>query len=145
MTRTTIRVTISDTDAADVVAACEHYELDRYELTAKDDQITLETTVSDGAAEAFLTGLDWYCGALRLDEKHPSGAPTDIVPVDRSVLSPRQRDTLAAAVELGHYEWHRDTDLAGLADELGVTPPTANKHRRRGHQKLLTQLFPDDE
>jgi predicted DNA binding protein len=143
-TTTTLRATLPDADAADVVAACEHYDLDCYELTVGDHQVTLETTVPDGAAEAFLTALTWYCGPVTLDEKRPSRDATDIVPVDRSVLSPRQHDTLAAALRLGYYEWHRDTDSEGLADELGVAGPTVSKHRRHAHRKLLTQLFSDE-
>jgi predicted DNA binding protein len=144
MTRTTIRVTFPDVDPVDVVAACERYGIKDYTITTSPNQTELEAAVPTAAAEEVLTALNWGCGRFNLDEKRPSGAPTDIVPVDRSPLSPRQRDTLAAAVELGYYEWPRDTDSAGVADELGVAQPTVSKHRRRGHQKLLTQLFPDD-
>jgi predicted DNA binding protein len=47
-------------------------------------------------------------------------------------LSPKQREALVAAVELGYYEVPRQASLSDVADELGVSSQAASERLRRG-------------
>jgi hypothetical protein len=52
-------------------------------------------------------------------------------------LSPRQRDALTTAVEMGYYRIPRDATTAEIATELGVERRTFEEHLRRAENKLL--------
>ena len=52
-------------------------------------------------------------------------------------LSPRQRDALLTAVEMGYYRIPRDATTAEVADQLGVERRTFEEHLRRAENKLL--------
>jgi len=55
-------------------------------------------------------------------------------------LSPRQREALATATELGYYRIPRDATTAALADEMGVERRTFEEHLRRAENKLLRAM-----
>lgn len=63
--------------------------------------------------------------------------------VIEETLTDRQREVLAAAHEMGYYEWPRDTAGEELAEELGISPPTLHEHLRAAEQKLIA-VFLDD-
>jgi hypothetical protein len=57
---------------------------------------------------------------------------TDSAGDDREFgLTPAQREILVAAVETGYLDIPREADLAGLADELGISPNAASERFRR--------------
>ncbi|MFB6297588.1 MAG: helix-turn-helix domain-containing protein [Salinirussus sp.] len=58
-----------------------------------------------------------------------------------SVLSDRQYEAVQAALEMGYFEWPRETDIEAVADALGVAHPTALEHLRKAQQKLLRQAL----
>lgn len=57
-------------------------------------------------------------------------------------LTPRQRDTFTAAMELGYYEVPRRTTHEELADELGVARSTVGEHLRKIEARALSTLAP---
>lgn len=57
-------------------------------------------------------------------------------------LTPRQRDTFAAAMHLGYYEVPRRTTHEQLAEELGVSRSTVGEHLRKIEARALATLSP---
>ncbi|UPV75861.1 helix-turn-helix domain-containing protein [Halorussus limi] len=55
-------------------------------------------------------------------------------------LSPRQREALVTAVEMGYYRIPRDATTAEIADELGVERRTVEEHLRRAENKAVAGL-----
>jgi len=42
---------------------------------------------------------------------------------------------------MGYFEWPRENSGEEVADCLGITQPTVNKHVRLGEQKLFDLFF----
>ncbi|WP_251343750.1 PAS domain S-box protein [Haloplanus halophilus] len=58
-------------------------------------------------------------------------------------LTDRQREALTAALSAGYFEWPRENDGREVAERLGITQPTLNKHLRLAERKTLSLLFDD--
>jgi predicted DNA binding protein/transcriptional regulator with GAF, ATPase, and Fis domain len=56
-------------------------------------------------------------------------------------LTDRQREVLRTAYYAGFFEWPRASTGEDIAEMLGVTQPTVNRHLRLGQQRLLEALF----
>ncbi|MFD1594622.1 PAS domain S-box protein [Haloplanus litoreus] len=56
-------------------------------------------------------------------------------------LTDRQRDALTTALAAGYFEWPREHDGCEVADRLGITQPTFNKHLRLAERKTFSLLF----
>jgi DNA-binding CsgD family transcriptional regulator len=54
-----------------------------------------------------------------------------------SLLTPRQREAIQVAAELGYYEEPRETTYEEIADLLGCTSSTANSLLRRAEARLV--------
>jgi hypothetical protein len=61
----------------------------------------------------------------------------DVPPEERFGLTQVQRETLLTAVAAGYFSIPRETALAGVADELGVSPQAASERLRRGMESLV--------
>jgi DNA-binding CsgD family transcriptional regulator len=59
-------------------------------------------------------------------------------------LTDRQLDVLRTAYFGGFFEWPRDSTGEEIADLLGVSQPTVNRHLRLGQRALLANLFDED-
>ena len=57
-----------------------------------------------------------------------------------AALTARQRDVVAAAVDLGYYEVPRVATLADVADELGVAASTVSDHLRKAESVVMGGL-----
>lgn len=66
--------------------------------------------------------------------QHP---PQFTVGTEMPTLSPRQREVLLRAHELGYYEIPRETTTAEIAATVGVQRRTAEQHLRRAENKLI--------
>jgi predicted DNA binding protein len=51
-------------------------------------------------------------------------------------LSERQREALAAGLELGYYETPREASQEDVADSLGCAPSTAAEHLQKAEATL---------
>jgi len=58
-------------------------------------------------------------------------------------LTDRQYEVLTTALSAGYFEWPRENDGSDVADRLGITQPTLNKHLRLGERKTFELLFGD--
>ena len=56
-------------------------------------------------------------------------------------LTDRQYEVLTTALAAGYFEWPRENDGSEVADRLGITQPTLNKHLRLGERKTFELLF----
>ncbi|WP_435333610.1 bacterio-opsin activator domain-containing protein [Haloarchaeobius sp. TZWWS8] len=56
-------------------------------------------------------------------------------------LTEKQLQTLLQAYERGYFEWPRETTGKEIAESLGVTQPTVNRHLRASERKLFEMLF----
>jgi PAS domain S-box-containing protein len=56
-------------------------------------------------------------------------------------LTDRQQEVLRTAYFAGFFEWPRRSTGEEVADMLGVSQPTVNRHLRHSQQRLLEQLF----
>lgn len=59
-------------------------------------------------------------------------------------LTERQFEVLRTAYFAGFFEWPRTSTGQEVAELLGISQPTVNRHLRRAQQRLLEQLFEDD-
>ncbi|ELZ31422.1 putative DNA binding protein [Halogeometricum pallidum JCM 14848] len=53
----------------------------------------------------------------------------------------RQREVLQTAYLSGYFEWPRDRTGEEVAESLGITQPTFNRHLRTAERKLFARLF----
>lgn len=60
-------------------------------------------------------------------------------------LTPRQQETLRAAVETGYYQEPRRVTYQDVADELGISAGTVGEHLRKIESTILTGVLPDAE
>ena len=58
-------------------------------------------------------------------------------------LSERQYEALETGHAMGYFNWPRDSSGEAVADALGITQPTVNKHIRLGERKVFDLLFGD--
>ncbi|WP_242492963.1 helix-turn-helix domain-containing protein [Halogeometricum borinquense] len=59
----------------------------------------------------------------------------------RNQLTERQRTALEAAYHAGFFQWPRETTGEGVAESLGVSPPTFHQHLRKAEQKVFDHLL----
>lgn len=119
----------------------------------------IETTVDETIVVAALPEhLDVRVFVERLRERYPE---TELVArrdrdqhtrthgefVDEleDALTDRQLEVLRTAFEGGYFEWPRESTGEDVADLLGVSQPTINRHLRESQRRLFTLLFGDRE
>jgi predicted DNA binding protein len=56
-------------------------------------------------------------------------------------LSDRQYEALQTAHTMGYFDWPRESSGEDVAERLGITQPTVNKHIRLGERKVFDMLF----
>jgi predicted DNA binding protein len=116
-----------------------------------------EVTATGGSliVTAYLTGVEELREVVaaarergevrvrRLSRTDGGGAPTDLVSVDRSVLTDRQQEVLETAYEMGYFEHPRDSNATEVAEELDVCPSTLIEHLSAAQSKLLGGVLAD--
>jgi len=60
-------------------------------------------------------------------------------------LTDRQYEAIETAHAMGYFEWPRESSGEEVAETLGITQPTINKHLRLGERKVFDLLFGDDD
>ena len=92
-------------------------------------------------------------GALRETHGHvrlvrlavvDGSATTERVTVDRSALTPKQREGLELAVGRGYFD-DRDVGLGELAAELDISKSALSQRLRTAQAKLVTDVFDEVE
>ena len=102
----------------------------------------------DGAATLSVFGpLDEVQAAIEavpppveatVDEVSGMGATPGLV---EPLLSPRQREAVAVALEVGYYDIPREGDYRAIAARMGCATSTAAEHLRKAESKVLRAAF----
>ncbi|RQH02000.1 helix-turn-helix domain-containing protein [Natrarchaeobius oligotrophus] len=69
------------------------------------------------------------------------GDSADPVVVDRDALTPRQREIVETAHELGYFEYPKGANATEVADELGVARSTFSEHLAAAQTKLMAAIL----
>jgi len=70
--------------------------------------------------------------------------PTEVRAQLQQRLSERQYEALETAYAMGYFDWPRENSGEAVAERLGITQPTVNKHIRLGEYKVFDLLFGAD-
>jgi len=70
--------------------------------------------------------------------------PTEVRAQLQQRLSERQYEALETAFAMGYFDWPRESSGEAVAERLGITQPTVNKHIRLGEYKVFDLLFGAD-
>ncbi|NHN47935.1 DNA-binding protein [Halostella sp. JP-L12] len=116
-----------------------------FEVIRRDGVVLLPPVADrDGAVEVRLVGEPAAVGDV------VDALPDDIDVVVREIgergllserstasLSPRQREAVTAAIDLGYYDQPRKATHEEVAEALGCAPSTASEHIRKAEAKLV--------
>lgn len=58
-----------------------------------------------------------------------------------ALLSPRQREAVEVAIDVGYYDVPRRGDYETIAERMGCAPSTAAEHLRKAESKVLRAAF----
>ncbi len=87
--------------------------------------------------DQFLNKLQDY-GKIRLiSAQKPDHSPEELL----DMLTPRQRDVIILAKDLGYYEWPRKINAGQIAKHLNISKSTVIEHLRRAENSLITQIL----
>ncbi|MFU8870128.1 helix-turn-helix domain-containing protein [Natronococcus sp.] len=107
------------------------------------DQLRVSVTVSDVEsvrdALAHLAELDATIEPERLSVSDPDS--DEAVEVDLGAITPKQLEALELAYVYGYYRRPRETDLAELAAELGVSKSAVSQRLCAAESKLVTGVI----
>jgi len=78
---------------------------------------------------------------VRLERVSALGAEDDVTVAQRWDLTPRQEETLRAALEAGYFSVPRDVTAGELAAQMGISKSALLERLRRGQAGLLSQVF----
>lgn len=103
----------------------------------------------DGDVREFVDALSAAHPSADLRSRRDRERPVQTRSSFRSALeerlTPRQRQALETAYLAGYFEWPRERTSAEVAELLGVSQPTFNRHLRFAERTLLTLLYEDDD
>lgn len=107
--------------------------------TARDEPVQVVLEVPD--RESLVTLLETISeqGLSARTESIAQAALTDdtSVTVDLDVLTDKQREALALALDSGYYSRPRDATLSDLADRLAITKSAVSQRLRTAERKLV--------
>ena len=110
-----------------------------------DDSQYIKTFVTETTAVADLVErLREFCSQVRLVSITDTGPEEDlaqeVLEVDLSSLTPKQREALELAVEAGYYGPGSDSSLEALADRIGISASAFSQRLSRAEMKVMTNL-----
>ncbi len=115
------------------------------DVVAKDGTLRVTVHAGDvGALRDVLGELMETYGEVSLESlvrADAEGSGADIVPVDLSELTDRQREVLDTAHEMGYFAYPRDSNATEVADALGIDPSTFTEHLSVAQRKLFETVL----
>jgi len=117
-------------------------------LTVSPDGVDATVELAPGASVRDLVdALDTQYGSAELlarqDRTEPATSRGGFREAVEDALTDRQLETVRTAYLSGFFDWPRATTGEEIADSLGVSQPTVNRHLRVGERKILDRLFED--
>ncbi len=76
--------------------------------------------------------------------RETAATPREVTAQLERRLTARQHEALETAHAMGYFDWPRESSGEDVAEALGITQPTVNKHIRIGEQKTFELLFGSD-
>ncbi|WP_435320333.1 PAS domain S-box protein [Haloarchaeobius sp. TZWSO28] len=118
------------------------------EMSATPDsgRLTVELPRTGDVQSFIQMFLDTFDGAEMLSRKErerPVQSREEFQAVYRERLTERQEEVLRTAYFAGFFEWPREQTGQDIADMLGVSQPTVNRHIRKSERKLFDLVFGD--
>jgi len=107
------------------------------ELPTEADTRTMVERVQDELPE-----LELYA---QRQHRETGPTPREIRTQLERQLSDRQYEALETAQAMGYFDWPRENSGESVADALGITQPTVNKHIRLGERTVFDLLFGADD
>ena len=119
------------------------------EASADPDGTTIRVEVpGETDVRSFVDRLRSVAPSLELVAKRQRGgrerSPAELAGTLRAELTDRQVEAVETALSAGYFEWPRDHDSSEVADRLGITQPTFNKHLRTAERETFELLFDPD-
>lgn len=109
-------------------------------LTARDGTlfVTFHASEMDDVREIVSALMDDY-EDVRVHQltKSETEDGEDLILVDRSALTRRQREVLETSFELGYFDHPREANAGEVADALGINRSTFREHLAAAQRKLL--------
>lgn len=130
--------------------ACEIVELQGSPLQnvrAEDGRLHLTFYAPDiEQVREIVSNLRERYDGVRLKHLSQSGDVDDenLVLVDRSRLTDRQREVIETAYEMGYFEHPRTANASDVADELDITLSTFTEHLAIAQSKVLDAIVDTD-
>lgn len=107
----------------------------RFRFIAADAQV-LKELYNDLVAD----GVSVEVESKREMTPEPTSGPVFMPQANLPSLTPRQREAMALAVEMGYYELPRQTSTEAIGTQMEVTRRTVETHLRRAEQKLINAI-----
>jgi predicted DNA binding protein len=116
------------------------------EAWADPEETTVVVEVPEQAdVRSFVERLEAVAPSLELvarrQHRRRDRTPATVGDQLRAELTDRQLEVLQRALEEGYFEWPREHDGSEVADRLGITQPTFNKHLRIAERETFELLF----
>jgi len=116
------------------------------EASADPDETTVTVEVPQQAdVRSFAEQLEDIDQSLELMARRQhhrrERTPAELNDRVQADLTDRQLEVLQTALSQGYFEWPREHDGSEVADRLGITQPTFNKHLRIAERKTFGLLF----
>lgn len=103
----------------------------------------------DAGVREFVTALatDYPSADLRSrrDRERPVETRASFRNALEERLTPRQRESLRTAYLAGYFEWPRERSSGEVAELLGISQPTFNRHLRFAERTLVSLLYEDED
>lgn len=120
------------------------------ELATQSEELvgTCDPVVTEGATELSFVGdhddiasvIEAYQAAGVSPDLHRIGAfDGSSTPMDD--LTPRQREVVETAIDLGYFEVPREATSDDIAEALDIDPSTVTEHLQRAQHNILAELF----
>ncbi|MDY6817058.1 MAG: helix-turn-helix domain-containing protein [Halobacteriales archaeon] len=116
------------------------------DVTAEDGSLTVTLHLeSPEELKAVITELQSAFSGVHLRSVSHTGAgdrtAADLVSVDRSVLTDRQREVLETADRMGFFSYPREANASEVAGALGISDSTFIEHLTTAQAKLLDEIL----
>ena len=87
--------------------------------------------------DQFFSQLQDYGKIKLIGALKPDQSPENLL----DMLTPRQRDAIYLAKELGYYEWPRKVNAEKIAKHMNITKSTLIEHLRKAENSLINQIL----
>jgi len=126
-------------------AVLDRYGLPVSETTIRDGRLLLTFHATDLPTLRSVLDAFRECSpemeVLRLLQSSSTPEESDLVTVDRSDLTERQREVLAAAYDAGYFDHPKGANAGEVAASLGIDRSTFSEHIAAAQRKLLSTLL----